>query len=279
MCTGLELAAIASTVATGAGQYMNYRAGKKAEKRYNEQVNNQNRLLEKQYADRQQKLYAGKDEQARIFNETAAAQDAELENQKKMSAEKQQLFQDMLANPINTAAAPEAEAARAERNKLFADTDVTLGGSYNPTANGTTENRVIQDAAEKAQAKEGKKTAGIADAAARLGAMGDVRAKQGILFGDLTNETNTINADAQAAQRLLEMRLRPKQYRSGAVGAAMGDAVQTPYFRGEEPVFQQPNTLFGDLMSGAGQLGTSYFTTQLPKNRWRNPDTGVVVSI
>jgi len=96
MCTGLELAAIASTVATAGGQLYNAKQGRKAEKRYNEQVNNQNRMLEQQYADRQQKIYAAKDEQANTFNQIASEQDAELANQKALAEKKSQLFQDIV---------------------------------------------------------------------------------------------------------------------------------------------------------------------------------------
>lgn len=265
MCTGLEIAAIASTVAAGAGQVMNRQAARKTEKRYNEQVNQQNRLLEQQYSDRQKKIYAAKDQQADTFNQIANQQDEEFANQKALQEKKAQLFQDVAKQPVNTAAAPEAEQARADRNKLFADTDITFAGGYNPTANGTTEDRVLRTAADKANLNEKTRTGGIADAQARIGAQGDVQQKQGGLFRDMSAGMNSISGDAQAGQRALEMRLRRPQYRMGALGASMGEQANTPYFRGVEPQMQQPNTLFGDLLTGTGQIGTQYFTTKLPK--------------
>jgi len=76
---------------------------------------------------------------------------------------------------------------------------------------------------------------------------------------------NEIGSAAQGGQRVLNARLRPKEYRMSALSGAMGEQANMPYFRGVEPMMKQPNTLFGDLMTGAGSIGTQYFTTRLPR--------------
>lgn len=267
MCTGLEIAALAaSTAATAGGTIMQNQAQKKQMKRYNQEVNTQNRLLESQHADRQLKINAAKDEQARTFNEVASAQDMEFEKQRNLSKDKQKLFQDMATKPINTADAPEMQAAVDKRNQMYAESARELPASYSAPANAATENRVLRDYGEKADMKEKTRTTGIADAMARMGAMGDVKGKQAALFRDLGTGMNDIADTAASGSRALDYALRPKEYRMGALGASMGEQANTPYFRGTEPVYKPPNTLLPDLLSGAGQIGMT-LTTMRPRTK------------
>lgn len=267
MCTGLELAALAaSTAATAGSAVMQNRAQQKNMKRYNEQVNQQNRLLESQHADRQQKINAAKDEQARTFNEVAGEQDAEFEKQRNLAKEKQKLFKDMATKPLNTADAPEMQDAVDKRNQMYAESARELPASYSAPANATTENRVLRDLGEKSALNEKTRTSGIADAMARMGAMGDVKGKQAALFRDLGVGMNDFADDAASSSRALDYRLRPKEYRMGALGASMGEQANMPYFRGTEPVYKPPNTLLPDLLGGAGQIGMT-LSTMRPRTK------------
>lgn len=257
MCLSAGAMLALSALSTGASMYMQNQAQKSSMKRYNNEVTQQNRMLSQQYADRQKKINSARDEQAKTFQQVADQQDAELANQRKIAAEKQALFQDMAQKPVVKGAdSPEFQQAVDQRNQLFTDTATTP--SYMPSGTDTAENRVLRSAAEKANLREKEKTSGMADALSRMGAMGDVQQAQGQLFRDLNLGLTDKANEAQSGTTMLNYKLRSPEYHMGALSNVMGEQASMPYFRGQEPQYKPPNTLFADLLGGAGQLGSMY---------------------
>lgn len=274
MCISAATALAAlSAAATVAGTVSSNNAQKSQMRNYNNQVNQQNRLLEQQYADRQKKTYAARDEQAKVFNEIATAQDAEFAKQQELAKQKQKVFQEALQQPaVGGDQTPLFEGAVAKRNQLFTDTGGDLPGSYGST-DGATENRVIRQAAEKAKSNKAEKTSGIIGSLSRMSAYQDVDQQQGELFRDLNLDMGDVASEARGRSRLLDFKLRPSQAKMGALGASIGETTQAPYFRGTEPIYTPPDTTFSDILSGAGQLGMdAYF-----QGAFDTPATGAVV--
>jgi hypothetical protein len=269
----------ASLAATAGGAYMNNRAQNKSMRQYNTQVTQQNKLLSDQFADKQRLMNQNKDSQARLFNEMGAAQDAEFQNQTRLADEKSRAFQEAVKDPVMVGGAksPAFDQAVNDRVKMFTDTSTDLPGNFGVANSGGTENRVLRMAADKDKAARDAKSLGIATAQAKMAALGDADQAQGNLFRNLDVKMGDFARQADAGTRALSSKLRLPEYRMGALGNAMGEAAQTPYFRGQEPVYRTPNTLFGDVLTGLGQIGSSYVFKQpgaagATAKPWINPD-------
>lgn len=260
MCTGLEIAALA---ATAGGTILSQQQQQSSMKNYNNQVAQQNQLLQDQFMERQQKIKNSQNDQARVFKEMSDAQDAEFAKQTELARQKQQAFEQSVNQPVVKGAdSQEFQNAVEARNQLFRDTAQQVTPDFGTSNKSGTENRVLRQAAEKALADKEEKTTGIVDAQSRMSALQDVAQQQGQLFRDINTQMNDVAQDANASSRLLSYKLRQPEYRMGAQSAVQGEQVNTPYFRGQEPVYRTPNTLFADLLGGAGQLGMIYTTRQ-----------------
>jgi hypothetical protein len=251
----MELLAIGSTVG---GTLLSNQQNKKSMKRYNEEVTRQNKLLSDQHADRQAKINAARDQQGKIFGDVVSAQDAELKNQQKLSKEKQRIFEETTQKPVIAAnASPEFEQAVGNRERIFNSIQPTADYST-PAATGSTENRVLRQAAEKAKSEQTEKAMGVVGAQNKLSAMQDVDQSRTQLFRDLDRGLTDKATEAQAGQGILQNKLRLPEYRMGAQSAVMGENANMPYFRGQEPIFKRPNTTAADILSGLGTLGSMY---------------------
>lgn len=272
------LALIASAGATAGGAYLSNQQQKKSMQNYNNQVTDQNRRLSEQFAEKQKLINDSKTQQGKVFNDIAAQQDAEFNKQTEFAKQKAKLFQDMAAQPVvQGAASPEFQQATAARQSLFTDgTAGALPGSFD--VGSENKDKVLREAEAKIGGAEKARTAGITGAQAKIGALGDVASSQNRLFQDVGIKMGDIATDANRSTNLLSGSLRLPEYRMAALGAAAGDAAGTPYFRGQEPVYRTPNTLFADLLQGGGQLGLSSIFRQpkaAAKNTWTDPDTGM----
>lgn len=260
MCTGLEIAALA---ATAGGTIMANQQQKSAMKDYNSQVTRQNKLLTDQFSERQTKIKNSQDAQARLFQEISADQDAEYAKQSELARQKQQQFEESVRQPVTQGAqSQEFQDAVDARNQLFRDTAKTVTADFGTSNRSGTENRVLRQAAEKEMQDKSEMTAGVADARSRMSALQDVQQGQAQLFRDIGVNMSDIAKDANASSKLLDYKLRTPEYLMGAHSAVQGEQVNTPYFRGQEPFYRTPNTLFADLLQGGGQLGVSYLTTR-----------------
>lgn len=281
MCTGAEIALLAASAAsTVGGTVMANEQQKKSMRRYNNEVSDQNRLLSQQYAERQNQINNARDQQAKVFQEIGAQQDAEFAKQTELAKKKQQVFQQAAEQSVNKGAESQEFAdAVANRMNLFNE---TAPADYGASTSGGTENRVLREAAEKSHTAAAERSGGIANALARMGALNDVGQRQNDLFRSLDTNLGDVAKEANTSSNLLSAKLRTPEYRMGALSAVMGEAANTPYYRGQEPVYRTPNTLFADALKGAGQLGmTGYFMgAGMPKTgKWINPDTGATVPI
>lgn len=242
---------------SGVGTMMQQQQQKAQMKRYNNQVNSQNALLTQQYADRTRRINEARDESARSANEMSAAQRLEFEKQTRMADEKAQSFQTATQDNALRGANSDAFAEGvAKRNQLFNDTD--MPADYSVPNSGGTENRVVQAANEKAMAKSKTKTAGVADAAARMASLQDAGIAQNDLFRDIGVKLNDAGDRARSSSAALTNKMRLPQYHMQAVTAAAGDNAAQPYFRGEEPQYKPPNTMFADIFTGGGGLLANY---------------------
>ncbi len=257
MCLSAGAMMALSAAGTVASMFMQNKAQQSAMKDYNSQVGRQNKLLQDQFQDRQKKIGEARTQQGRTFKTMADAQDAEFARQKELAAKKQQVFEQAAQKPVNVGAeSPEFQQAVDRREQMFKEVGVTP--DFAPMGADTAENRVLRSSAEKANLKEKTKTDGMIGALNKMGAMGDTEQKQGQLFRDLTVGLGDVAQDAKAGSRALEYKLRNPEYRMGALSNVMGEQANMPYFRGREPQYQQPNTLFADILGGASQLGGMY---------------------
>jgi hypothetical protein len=268
------LALMASAGATAGGAYLNHQQQKSSMKDYNNQVTRQNQMLTDQFAEKQRKINDAKTQQGKVFNDIATQQNDEYAKQVEFAKQKAQLFQDMAAKPvIQAAASPEYQDAVASREQLFTDGGA-LPGSFD--VGGGTQDKVLREAEANIGGAEKARTKGITGAQAKIGALSDVAGTQNRLFQDVGVKMGDIATDANRSTNMLSGSLRLPEYRMAALGAAAGEEANTPYFRGQEPVYRTPNTLFADLLGGAGQLGLSAALKQpaaAKKNIWTNPDT------
>jgi hypothetical protein len=257
-----------SLLGTVASTFMQNSAQKKSMGDYNNQVRKQNKLLQDQFTDRQKKINEARTQQGRTFQEMASAQDAEFAKQKDLARQKQQVLEQAVQQPTNQGMkAPEFDQAVDRRNQLFRDTAGAPTADFNPTgpaAPDTAENRILRSAQEKASLRENDKTAGMVDALSRMGALGDQQQRQQALFRDMNVGMSDVAQDAQAGSRALDFKLRTPGYRMGALSNVMGEQASMPYYRGQEPTYRQPNTLFADILGGASQLAGMYGFYQKP---------------
>lgn len=273
MCTGAEIALLAgSAAASVGGSVMSNRAQSKQMDAYNRQVEDQNKLIQTQYQDRQNTMARARDSQAKLFDEVGAKQDAELARQRSLGDEKKALFQ----NAVETqpmAKGSTLDSAVAERKALF-DMEPNADGTYQvPTSGGGTEDRVLRQAGEKASGVAAAKAGKQNNALVRLGAMGDVQSGQTRFFNDVGRSMDDKAKDAAASESLLGYNLRPDEARMNSLGNVMGEQVQLPYYRGVEPVFNPANTLGSDLLSGAGTLALAYGSKNLGSSARKKPKT------
>lgn len=283
MCTGVEpLLMGLSLASTAAGTVLNNRAAQNSAKNYNNQVNAQNRLLEQQYADRQNKIYQAQGEQAKAFTEQSAAQEEEFKRQTEFAKKKQQAFEAALQQPQASGATTQnIDSYAGQRGKLFADMPNTMPGSFATAAptNESTEDRVLRESAEKSGTRESAKSAGVTKALAQISGAQDATQAQGALFRDLGTKLNDVASDSAASSNLLSYKLRPVDYRMNALGNVIGQQVNTPYFRGQEPIARAPNSTIADVFSGLGNLGTTAVFRGIGQTAkpWINPDLVKVV--
>ena len=262
MCTGAEIALLA--LAAGGTAYGTISANnnaKAAGRKYNNEVSAQNKMLSEQYADRTAKINEARDAQAEVFKNIGVQQDEEFARQTELAKKKQQVFQQSVEQPvIQNVASPEFADAVASRNKMYEDSALALPADYGASANGETENRVLRDAAEKALTLRKDRSGKMADALSRMGAVEDTGQKRAELFRALDINMGDVAQDAATSANTLSTKLRTPEYRMGALSAVMGENANTPYYRGTEPMYRTPNTLWSDLAKGGGQLGmNAYF--------------------
>lgn len=243
---------LASLIATAAGTALNANANRNAAKSYNRQAGNRNRDLERQFADRQQQMQRSRAEQTRLFNDTAARQDQEFLAQRQKADERKNNFIADVKSPVMQARSQVMDAAVDKRLNVNNVNQNQVAGFGNIAD--TTENRVLRESEAGMRDKSRQKVAKMLQAQASLGALGDVSNQRGMLFNDMIQRTNDQARDQASRAYLLDARLRPSQFKSQALSQAMGETASTPYF---EPNInmRQPNTLFGDLLTGAGSIG------------------------
>ena len=261
MCLSAAAIAALSAAASGVGMVMQNRAQNASMKNYNNQAAQQNQLLQQQFQDKNEKINAARESQARVFQNMAAMQDEENARQTQMLKDKASLFQSQVAQPEIGAGSPVVGAEAVARQEMAAPTqlaaDYAAPSGQSPASS---EDRILREHNAATADRQSARSSGIVAALSRMGATQDAASKQGALFSGMARSINDANTECAASSGILNNKLRRPEYDNSRFGQVIGEQASTPYFRGQEPWLRPANTTFGDILSGAGSIGlNSYF--------------------
>lgn len=252
MCTGLEIAAIASLGLSAGGMFMNQQAQSRQMDAYNRQVNQQNREIEDQFRRRNAEIEAAQTQSARVADQIAAQQRDEWGRQEAIRQEKLAALQSALEGVSRPAQDTAMQEAAMQRQDTQAAAGDPLPG-YEYAPEGTP--NVVSETGARALNDGIKQGRSIAAALARIGGRADAAQQAGQTMRGLDQTLGTLGYDARRSAGLLDYALAPMQHKVEALNRSAGYNSGRPYASSVTPTYTPPNTMVGDLMSTAGQFG------------------------
>ncbi len=238
MCTGGEIALIASLASTAGGTYLNAQAQTRAQEDMNNQVAANNRRLEDQYAYRQAQENA-----ARTGIERTA--DEGNEQQKEYSQQKQDALRERLAQ--FSAEADQAARAQATSERLTTTDEIQKAFDAGPIGSGGPE--VIRETRDRQVGNSTADARKVVEALAGIGAFGDAalgRARDTTSLGRFLSD---IGRQAQGQQAIAHERV-------GNLNRSIASSAGRPYET--LPVTPKSGTsTAGTILSGLGEVGTA----------------------